>query len=333
MNKEYYISLFEKYIANEATAQDIKELVLYLQTNPKIDDWFEQQVRDSSPEISEELKQKMFDRIQEKINEPEKELHINPAPVRQWLRIAASILLPFMIALGCYYFYTSYKNDADNPLLIVVGRGEKANITLPDGSRVWLNSDTKLTYNNTYNKKERFLQMDGEAYFEVVPDANKKFIVRCAGMEVEVLGTTFGIKAYDEDSIISTVLVEGSVQLTLPNQIYKMKLNERIVLNKSNHNLTAETVNVTDFTEWRKNRLRFENESIQDIVKTIARMHNIDCVFADESIKNLRFTGSVDNTSIESILNVIALTAPVTYTVNNGSIIIYKDNRKKQYFN
>jgi ferric-dicitrate binding protein FerR (iron transport regulator) len=333
MNKEYYTNLFEKYLSNEATAQDVQELISRLKASPEADCWFERQIRNSPSEINEGVKQRMFDRIQEKISETEKTVHKNSLSIYKWLRIAAAILLPLMLAGGSYYFYTNHKTDDGNPLLIVAGRGEKANIILPDGSKVWLNSETKITYYNTYNEKKRSLQLDGEACFEVVPDAGKKFIVHCADMEVEVSGTTFGIKAYAEDSIVSTVLVDGCVKVTVPDRTYNMKPDERIVLNRLNHSLLLETVRASDFTEWRKNRLRFENESMQDIIKTIARIHNIDYVFADESVKSLRFTGSVDNTGIESSLSTIALTAPVIYTIKDGLIVIYKDNRKKKYFN
>jgi ferric-dicitrate binding protein FerR (iron transport regulator) len=333
MDKELYLSLFEKYVANRATTQEVQELVSFLKNSSEVSHWFEQQVRNSPPEVEDSAKQRMFNRICEQIDTAEKPAAANIVPLRRWLRAAAIILLPVALACGGYLFYAAHDGNAGKPLLIVVERGEKANVTLPDGSRVWLNSASKLTYHNTYNEKNRLLQLNGEAYFEVVPDAEKKFIVQCADMEVEVSGTTFNIKAYDEDSTVSAVLIEGKVRLTAPNQTWDMKPNERIVLNKLSHKILSTTVNPTDFTEWRKNRLRFENEPILDLVKTVARMHNVDCVFADESIKSLRFSGSVDNTSIESILNTITLTAPISYTVKDSLIIIYKDNRRKEFFN
>jgi ferric-dicitrate binding protein FerR (iron transport regulator) len=332
MNKERYLSLFEKYLENKATEEDIETLLSFIRTNSPINDWFELQINDSPPEIGAELKRNMFKKIQEKVNETSQSSP--PVPLRKreinWRRVAAAILLPVFIAWGSYYFYTHQANEKKQALLVMAEPGEKANISLPDGSRVWLNSGSKLTYYNSYNKGKRLLQLDGEAYFEVVPDAKRKFIVCCTDMQVEVLGTTFGIKAFDEDSIISTVLVEGKVKITVPDKTREMKPNERIVYNKSGKKLSSGIVDPNDFTDWRKNRLRFENETLQEIARTIARIHNVDYIFADEAIKNLRFTGSVDNTNIESILDAITLTASITYTVKDSLIIFHKENRKKK---
>jgi ferric-dicitrate binding protein FerR (iron transport regulator) len=326
MNKKQYLNLFEKYIENKATEQEIETLVSFIRTNPPINEWIELQISNSPSEISADLRQNMFKKIQEKINETEKQSKTNRLIVR-WLRVAAAILLPVFIAWGGYCFYAN-QNEQEQAFLVTVEPGEKANVSLPDGSRVWLNSGSKLTCYNSYNKDNRLLQLDGEAYFEVASDAKRKFIVRCTDMQVEVLGTTFGVKAFDEDSILSIVLVEGTVKITVPDGTREMKPNERIVYNKSNKKLTSGIVDPDDFTDWRKNRLRFENETLQDIARTISRIHNVDYIFADETIKNLRFTGSVDNTNIVSILDAITLTASITYTVKDSLIIFHREKSK-----
>lgn len=326
MNKKQYLNLFEKYIENKATEQEIETLVSFIRTNPPINEWIELQISNSPSEISADLRQNMFKKIQEKINETEKQSKTNRLIVR-WLRVAAAILLPVFIAWGGYCFYAN-QNEQEQAFLVTVEPGEKANVSLPDGSRVWLNSGSKLTCYNSYNKDNRLLQLDGEAYFEVASDAKRKFIVRCTDMQVEVLGTTFGVKAFDEDPILSIVLVEGTVKITVPDGTREMKPNERIVYNKSNKKLTSGIVDPDDFTDWRKNRLRFENETLQDIARTISRIHNVDYIFADETIKNLRFTGSVDNTNIVSILDAITLTASITYTVKDSLIIFHREKSK-----
>jgi ferric-dicitrate binding protein FerR (iron transport regulator) len=332
MNKEHYLNIFEKYTVNKATEQEIRELLSFLRADLRLHQWFEHQVENSPSEISEDLKQKMLNKIKEGIDDTKKSEISVKKLYNKWMRIAAAIILPVLIAGGSYYFCANHTENGGNPLLIAAERGEKANITLPDGSRVWLNSGSKLTCYNTYNKDRRLLQLDGEAYFEVIPDARKKFIVQCTDMTIEVLGTTFGVKAYNEDSIVSTVLVEGKVKITIPDKSWEIAPNERVVFNRSSSHVFSETVNPSDFTGWRKNRLRFENETLQDVVKTIARIHNINYDFADESIKSLRFTGTVDNTNLESTLDAITLTAPVTYFVKDSIITFYKDDNKKKHF-
>ena len=332
MNNKPYFRLLEKYILNQATEQEVRELIYFLKTDPELNNWFEIQISDSLSAISDDLNLKMYKKICEKIGDEKRPKKPITASIYKWMRIAAYIILPVLIIYRSYYLYTNHKNDEESPMLITVERGEKANITLPDGSRVWLNSGSNLTYYNTYNKDKRFLQLNGEAYFEIVPNARKKFIVQCVDLNVEVLGTTFDIKAYDEDSIVSAVLVEGKVKIAIPDSIWEITPGERVVFNKSSNSVFSEMVYPNYFTEWRKNRLRFENEPFSEIAKTISRIYNIDYVFADESIGDLRFTGSVNNINLKSMMEVISLTSPITYDVKNDLIVFYKHNSKKKYF-
>jgi ferric-dicitrate binding protein FerR (iron transport regulator) len=333
MNKEQYIGIFEKYINNTASTEEIQQLISYIENNPCLNRWFEEQIRHSPAEINKDLKQRMFSNIQEQIGEPKTSKSPAKIALRKWIRIAAAIVLPIVMIYGLYRYHEAVPiKQTDSVWVISAEQGEKANVTLPDGSRVWLNSASKLTYSNTYNQKDRLLQLVGEAYFEVAHDAEKAFIVQCMGMKTEVLGTTFGIKAYEEDSLIAVVLIEGKVQVTFADRMRVMKPDERIVYDKTLKKLLSATVNPIDFTAWRENRLRFENETLQDIATTISRIHNIDYTFEDESLKAIKFTGTVDNTSIESVLNSITLTSPIKCIIKDSLIVFQKDNRKKKYF-
>lgn len=331
MDKERYLNLIEKYIANKATKEEVQDLFIHLEKGSLLNDWLEKQITNSPSEINNELKQKMFNQIQEGISLGEIR-KTNRSSWNRLMRIAASIILPLLIAYGGFQYYSMYRNAKKEPLIVSAGYGEKANIILPDGSRVWLNSGSKLTYHDSYNESKRKLNLDGEAFFEVVHDANKEFVVECMGMEVTVLGTSFNVKAYDEDSVISTVLLEGKIKIETSSQSLVLNPRERLIYNKSKKTITAEVVDPTLFVGWRQNRLRFENESLQDIAKTIARIHNIDYSFSDETIKNIRFTGTVDNTSIGSVLNSIMLTSPISYSIEDSTIVFSKDLRKKRYF-
>jgi ferric-dicitrate binding protein FerR (iron transport regulator) len=336
MTKEQYIDIFEKYIKNKASEDEIRQLTSFIENNPRLNRWFEERIRHSPAEIDEDVKQRMFGNIRQQTGasgtDDTDELPLRSA-WKKWMRIAAAIVLPVAMVYGLYRYHAAGSgNQTDNVWVVSAEQGEKANITLPDGSRVWLNSASKLTYSNTFNQKDRLLQLDGEAYFEVTHDAKKAFIVQCMDIKTEVLGTTFGIKAYEEDSLIAVVLIEGKVQITLPDKTMVMKPDERIVYDKTLKKLSSETVEPTDFTAWRENRLRFENEMLQDIATTISRIHNIDYVFEDESLKTIKFTGTIDNTSIESVLNSITLTSPVKCIIKDSLIVFQKDDRKKKYF-
>ncbi|MDR1719174.1 MAG: FecR domain-containing protein [Dysgonamonadaceae bacterium] len=332
MEKKNYSVLFEKYLADKTTMHEKRTLIRFLSTNPEIDDWFREQIQASSPEISGDLKQKMYLEIMKMIQETNAPGNKTRKPLRLLMRVAAAVFLPIALAFGIYHFYFSGRNSDIAPIRIEAERGEKANVTLPDGSRVWLNSNSHIVCYNAYNHRDRQLVLDGEAYFEVAHNPSKPFVVQCGDFQVEALGTAFDIKAYHEDSIVYAVLAEGKVKLSFADKNFFLTPNERIVLNKTTKTATIERIDATDFTDWRRNRLRFENEYFADIAKTISRIYNVEYLIADESIKTLRFTGAVDNTNIESVLNVITLTSPVFYTIENSLIVFHEDKRKKDYF-
>jgi ferric-dicitrate binding protein FerR (iron transport regulator) len=261
-----------------------------------------------------------------------KQIISNRLNIRQWIRTAAMFILPLITAAGVY-IYMSETKSAD-PLIISVDRGQKASVTLPDGSKAWLNSLSKLTYTSDYNKKERRLELDGEAYFEVAHNPEKPFIVKGNAISVEALGTSFGVKAYNEDVVISSILMKGKVKVTTPVGSTILKPNERILFDKSNRQTNKlKVTNAVDFTGWIHNELRFENESLEEIAKNIQRIYNVKIIFASDRLKKLRYTGTVENNSLESLLNIITLTSPISFQVNKQTVMFDENPKLMEHYN
>lgn len=333
MNKKECLDIFERYILRKASQEEVESLHLYINQDQQLNNWLEQQIVNTSDQIDAEVKLRMLENIRSNINLPNStsnEQKKKTLSLRWLFRIAAIMLLPILSAITVYLIM---QPQGAEPLIVVVEPGEKANVVLPDGSKVSLNSDSRLTYYNDYNEKERYLKLDGEAYFEVEPNTKKPFIVECVDMKVEVLGTTFGIKAYDNDEIISTVLNIGKIQIQTPDKTLILKPNERVVYDRKAKHTQSATVNAADYTDWRHNRLRFDNESLQDIATTISRIHNVDIIFEEAHIKNLKFTGTIDNTNIETVLNTLSFTSPINYKIKDSAIILYEDKQSKMHFN
>ena len=204
-----------------------------------------------------------------------------------------------------------------------VERGQKASITLPDGSKVWLNSLSELTYNSDFNTEKRELLLNGEAYFEVTSNPEKPFVVKSNEITVEALGTAFGVKAYADDVSVSSILMHGKVRVTTPNGTSLLKPNERIQYDRELATTRQSSVtNAVDFTGWIHNELRFENESLYEITRNIQRIYNVEIIFATERLKKLRYTGTLDNNSLESVLNLISLTSPVSFKIDGQKVIL-----------
>lgn len=337
MKKEECFEIFERYILNTATDDEVKTLTHWIRNNTEISDWLEGQISTSPNVMDRAVQMNMFDNIKAGLDtgitnvDAKKKITINYR-LERWLRIAAMFVLPLLTAAGVYIYMS--QAEAEAPLIVSVERGQKACITLPDGSKAWLNSRSKLTYNPDYNKKKRLLQLDGEAYFEVAHNPDKPFIVQSHDICVEALGTAFGVKAYDEDNLISSILMHGKVKVTTPDRLSVLRPNERILYDKITRKTTqAAVTNAVDFTGWIHNELRFENESLGEIAKNIQRIYNVEIIFASERLKNLRYTGTVNNNSLENVLNIITLTSPISFKTDKQRVTLYENRSLMKHYN
>ena len=332
MQKEECIELIERYIHNQTDQDEVKRLNIRIKNNQEISSWLEQKIIASPSTMDNDVQARIFRDIENKIDIKDKtdKAEQNHFQLTKWLRVAAMFVLPVITAVGMY-FYRSPDETVPGQLVVAVERGQKANITLPDGSKVWLNSQSRLTYSTNFNVRQRELQLDGEAYFEVAHNPNKPFIVRSNDISVRALGTAFGVKAYNEDVLISSILMKGKVLVTTPDGEAILKPNERIIYDKTKHKKEQTTVtNATDFTGWIHNELRFEDESLGDIAKTIRRIYNVEVVFASEKLKSQRYTGTINNNSLESVLNIISLTSPVSFQINNQQVTLSENKKSLQ---
>lgn len=327
MDKKDCLYIFEHYISGTASTEEIMRLKSFLENDINLNRWLENHITSASDIIDPNIKMRMLKNIQVQTNYDT----IADIPVNKenkgfkfyLKRISnvAAVLLPFVILVSAYLYFKPQQTESFE---VVANKGEKASLTLPEGSIVTINSDSKITYYSDYNQKERILELDGEAYFEVNHNPEKPFVVNCRDVAIKVLGTSFGIKAYKEEDNILVVLSSGRIQLTTPKEEIKMTPNDRIIYNRKTQTTSLKKVNAEDYTDWRQNRLRFENESLETIMRTISRMHNIDIVFEEPQLKDQRFTGTIDNTSIESVLDAIKLTSSVGYKLKDGVVYLYK---------
>ena len=333
MQKEEYIEIFERYILNQATSEEIKYLSSWIRNNKEISTWLEKQILNSSSVIDSEVQLRMLKNIEKEIGmDNNTQMDINKTTnyqpnsgfrLKEWQRVAAMIILPILTAASVYFYMSNTKFTVSHPLVVSVERGQKANITLPDGSKVWLNSQSKLTYSPNFNVKERRLQLDGEAFFDVAHHPDKPFIVQSNGMSVEALGTAFEVEAYAEDNLVTSILIRGKIRVTTPDGETILEPNEMVSYNKSTHKqIQNHLADAANFTGWMHNQLHFENESLESIAKVIERTYNVKVIFTTVSLKNQHYTGTVDNNSLENFLNIISLTSPVSFRIKNQQVIL-----------
>ncbi|RXP46568.1 FecR family protein [Lutibacter sp. HS1-25] len=206
-----------------------------------------------------------------------------------------------------------------------VPNGGMYQVVLSDGTKVWLNSATSLTYPEKFGKGQRIVQLEGEAYFEVTKDV-KEFIVKTNVADVTVLGTQFNVSSYKDDSFFSSTLVEGKIKLATSsnsgiNNTIILAPNQRGVINKNASKIQVNTVDTEVYTAWRDGKFYFEKEHLEDILTRMARWYNIDVVFDDESLKTEMFTGVFyKNNKIDHLLDMISKTTKVNYVISKNKI-------------
>jgi ferric-dicitrate binding protein FerR (iron transport regulator) len=241
-------------------------------------------------------------------------------------KVAAIALLVIASTVFFTLHYERNKNYSNNYNTLYVPVGQKAELTLQDGTVVWLNAKSTLTYPSRFSAKERKVSLDGEAYFEVAKDKKRTFIVSAHQISVYAIGTIFDVKAYSEENFITTTLIEGKVNVTDSKNMVKLLPNQKVIFNLLNH--TFQKSNMTDSKSvslWKNNQLAFDSETLENIAKVLERMYNVHIEFANDKIKGLRFSGKIKNDSLESVLRNISLTSPIHYKVVD-SIIILNDH-------
>ena len=211
---------------------------------------------------------------------------------------------------------------------LIIPRGKDYQLELSDGTKIWLNAESELTYPSHFDKDQRVVTLKGEAFFEVAKDINRPFIVEVDGVEVEVLGTSFNIAAYANDASIATTLVTGSVQLTPDKGATEIiKPNEQYTYNKTNKESHTKIVDTELYTSWTNGYYTFKDATINEIITKLARWHNIEYQFENNQIKETRFSLSIQKeTSLVNLIDIINFTNEVYLEIINNTIHIKKIN-------
>ena len=222
--------------------------------------------------------------------------------------------------------YTASENtkneQANNYNELIVPKGGEFTLTLSDGTKVWLNSQSKIRYPVIFNDITREVYLEGEAYFEVQHDDKLPFIVNTSKSAIRVYGTSFNVKAYPDDSFQKTTLEEGSIGLQVNDKEFKLVPNQQAVLNTANE-VNVIKIKARQQSAWRHGRFLFDNENLEDIMAQLARWYDVNIFFVGPKVKNLHFSGEIDRyENIEKVLHMIGLTTNISFSINGKTITI-----------
>ncbi|MCK9180790.1 MAG: FecR family protein [Bacteroides sp.] len=206
---------------------------------------------------------------------------------------------------------------------VEVPMGGEYSLTLSDGTRVWMNSDSKIKYPVDFNSQNRRVWISGEVYFEVAHNKDKPFFVNVGDVSIKVLGTKFNVESYKNEDFIATTLVEGSVQLTKNNESVIIRPNERAITKINEKKFKIEKVRSRDYILWKDGIFYFDNKNLAEIMTKLERWYNVSVFFQNSQLKDLRFSVEVKRfKNIEEVLNLISETNHVNFKINNSTIIV-----------
>ena len=243
--------------------------------------------------------------------------------ISELYKYAAIIIL--LISLPIIYFLNRDTLHVEESFTTInCAFGDKSTIMLPDSSQVYLNSGSKIIFNNNFHDEYRMVCLEGEAYFCVEKNEEIPFIVKTSGIEIKVLGTEFNLKAYPDEEIISTTLKEGRIEIKSNFQKSIMKPNQKVVYNRADKKMKLYILNdLKPETEWKDGRLVFRDESLEELELKLERWFDVDIVFADQQVKKRRFTGILERESILEVLTYLNYSEEVGYKINDNEITFY----------
>lgn len=207
---------------------------------------------------------------------------------------------------------------------IRVPRGGEYVLTLSDGTKVWLNSATDLRFPVRFTGKTREVEIIGEGYFDVAKDARHPFIVRSGEMRLQVLGTSFNVKAYADETIKAVTLVTGKVQVKAGQEEEVLLPGWQSIWDEREHQLDKCQVNVEPIISWRMGMFDFAEMPLEELVVQLSRWYDVDFFFVNQNIKKIRFTGAIKRSnSLKFMLDFLEMTSGVRYEIKGKTVCLY----------
>jgi transmembrane sensor len=246
-----------------------------------------------------------------------------------WLRIVAAAVA--VIAVSVCIYLVKIKPVQENDFAQFQTKwGSTAQVKLPDGTMVTLNSLSVLKYPRHFNGKTREVYLNGEGYFDVAKDHSHPFIVHTEKTAIKVLGTAFNLKSYTNDAQFEATLFRGSIQATLNNDPavnVLLKPSDKLIVNASGYQLTKETYadhsNTNTETAWMNHKLIFKNEPFNLLTNSLARKYGLNIIFKNDGLKPIKLSGEFENENIQQVLLSLQIVTKFNYKVSGNTIYIF----------
>jgi ferric-dicitrate binding protein FerR (iron transport regulator) len=241
------------------------------------------------------------------------------------LKIAAVFLISFGLGWVSQYIPFNNKQSSTEVTLqeIFVPKGQVNQVFLADGTRIWINSETRISLPSVFASNERSVNLDGEAFFEVAKDEKRPFRVNVNGQQIEVLGTSFNVRAYTNSKIIETTLTTGRIQLQTGSQTTILEPGEQSTFNKENKSIVISKVDPGPFNAWKDGRFEFHDEYLLEVFKVVERWYDVEIIINEAYFSGMHFSGVIKRSKdAKHFLELLNHTIPINYEIKDDRILI-----------
>lgn len=239
---------------------------------------------------------------------------------------AAAAIVIFLVSIGFVFWNTGVIPGKD---LVTVNApdGVRAEVFLPDGSRVWLNAGSTLAYNRKFDGENRELTLEGEAYFNISHNPTRPMVVKTKTADIEVLGTRFNLVSIPSEQKWEATLISGSIRVcpskNSRTRNFAISPGNRAIWNKENNTFSIKSANTINTTRWVNNPLYFENETLENIARQLEQMFGIEVVVPSDLANVIRFTAKFTDESVYEIFNLLKITAPIDFSVQGNRVYVF----------
>lgn len=366
---EIYNDLIIKFLNRETSVEEENNLLDWVNAKPENRFYFNS-IRDTWYSASQLTQTSFFneagalDKLHKHINAySDKSKKYN---FSYFLKVAAILLGVFALGGISSYLFINKTTSSNQIVKVLAPKGSRSVAYLPDGTVVWLNAGSELSY-KVNSGKNREVKLSGEAFFKVKTDKKHPFIVQAKGLSIKALGTSFNVKAYPEEKKVTTTLVEGIVNIekqeggTLKPIVITMKPNQKVVIftdstlyfheklkiedNKATNEIAevldeiksipaikAQNVNTELYTSWKDERWIIDSEEFGNLATLLERRYNVNIQFQTDELKKYRFSGTFTNETIEQAMSLMRYSLPFNFTIDKNNIHIKVDPLLKKSY-
>ncbi len=331
MDQEKIWSHISRKISGEETEEDVQQVEKWLaenRVNRKV--YIRLQNMWEFNRTTEGSFSSLFDSVKRRIAVYQSKPKSILSRIHPLFKVAAILAVILLSNFLVYHF----GQKADNQLVtwqeIVVPRGNRMKLILPDNSSVWLNNETHFRYASDFSSGNRTVELSGEAYFDVHHDAEHPFVVKIGDQRIKVLGTRFSVNAYPEDRLIETSLISGSVEFDSNREIngkseFLLAPGYSLYYDKQNNSLTRQKIQSSYYQYWENGVYAFKEESFENLAIKIKRIFNIEVKFEDDILRKKTYTGTINiNDNIFIFMEALRRTSvePIEYKHNKNTIYV-----------